>query len=490
MKKWQKAVFIVVLTVFVGASVWMTFNSVSRDTFEYAYREDIGGQGFDGWVFDGFNGNHTTEEINIDYVTDKNGNDPDTSKPIVAVSDYTLVSDEYVKYIYIGASVRHIDERAFFYCKQLRAVYVDEDNPYYTDIDGILFTKDMKKMLLYPICRCTQIVYSDIEQFGEVRNIGLDLKETLSVSGADNEAMFLNFKSKVSDDITSEMFDDLLEKGVTAPYIGTYYILRDRAEDSLTVDKAWSCDEVYTIPDGVERIGNNCFYKCDRLQRIDIPSSVIEIGDMSFFKCSGISLVTLPDGLVSIGDDAFSYCGNMKYSIFIPASVKSVGHHCFYRCGGLKEFYLGAASKSDISLGGSWQPKGENSFSFVPPVFSAVREDSEAYNAERAAEETPQAAEEEGDESPETPKKGFAAFIAKFERDGTNYFVVVLMIIFIFVPSFTFVLIDVVRKMFRKDFLMTKKKKERLKRKQEENERLHKEYFEKLAEEQEEGGKS
>lgn len=64
------------------------------------------------------------------------------------------------------------------------------------------------------------------------------------------------------------------------------------------------------------------------------------------------------------------------------------------------------------------------------------------------------------------------------------------MIIFIFVPSFTFVLIDVVRKMFRKDFLMTKKKKERLKRKQEENERLHKEYFEKLAEEQEEGGKS
>lgn len=47
MKKWQKAVFIVVLTVFVGASVWMTFNSVSRDTFEYAYREDIGGQGFD-----------------------------------------------------------------------------------------------------------------------------------------------------------------------------------------------------------------------------------------------------------------------------------------------------------------------------------------------------------------------------------------------------------------------------------------------------------
>lgn len=485
MKKWQKAVFIVVLAVFVGASVWMTFNSVSRDTFEYAYDEELGG-----WVFDGFNGNQSTEEIHIDYVTDKNGENPDTAKPIVAVSDYTLVSDEYVKYIYIGASVKQIDERAFFYCKQLRAVYVDDDNPYYTDVDGILFTKDMKEMLLYPICRCTQIVYSDIGQFGVVKNIGIDTKETLEISGSDKEAMFLSLKSKVSDDISSEMFDDLLGSGVMTPYIGTYYILRERSGDSLTIDKVWSCDEVYSIPEGVERIADNCFYKCDRLQRIDIPSSVREIGDMSFFKCGGISLVTLPDGLVSIGDDAFSYCKNMKYSIYIPSTVESVGHHCFYQCDGLKEFYLGAASENDISLGGSWQPKGENSLSADPPIFAAVRADSEAYNAKRAAEEAPPPAEPAEDDAPEAPKKGIEAFMARFERDGTNYFAVVLMIIFIFVPSFAFVLVDVIRKMFKEDFLMTKRKKERLRRKQEENERLHREYLEKLAEEQEKGGES
>lgn len=488
MSKFKKALFIIILTVFVGASVWMTFNSVSRDTFEYDYVEDINGEGFSGWVFDGFNGNQTTEEIHIDFVTDKDGNNPDTTKPIAAVSDYTLVSDEYVKYIYIGESVRYIDERAFFYCKQLRGIYVDENNPYYTDVDGILFTKDMKTMLLYPICRCTQIVYDDIKQYGEVKNIGLDLKETITVSGGDTQSMYLDFKGKVSDDISSDMFAEMLENGVTAPYIGTYYILRERTENTLTIEKAWSCDEVYTIPESVERIGDNCFYKCDRLQRIDIPSVTKEIGNMAFFKCYGISLVTLPDGLESIGDDAFSYCENMRYSIYIPSTVKSVGHHCFYQCDALERFYLGAASEDDINLGGSWQPKKENSFKADPPTVAATRQDSESYNLQRAAEETPTQVVEVIDTEQPEEKTGIDAFMAKFERDGTNYFAVVLMIIFIFIPSFTFVLVDVIRKMFKEDFLMSKRKKEKLRMKKEENERIKKEYYEKLAKEKEEGG--
>lgn len=486
MSKFKKALFIIVLTVFVGASVWMTFNSVSRDTFEYDYRENINGEGFSGWVFDGFNGNQYTEEIHIDYVTDKNGENPDTSKPVTAVSDYTLVSDEYVKYIYIGESVRYIDERAFFYCKQLRGVYVDDNNPYYTDVDGILFTKDMKTMLLYPICRCTQIIYDDMEKYGEVKNIGLELKETLVAQGNDTQEMYLSFKGKASDDISREMFDEMLEKGVTAPYIGTYYIIAERSENSVTVEKYWSCDEVYTIPETVERIGDNCFYKCDRLQRIDIPAGTKEIGNMSFFKCFGISLVTLPDGLCSIGDDAFSYCENMRYSIYIPASVKTVGHHCFYQCDSLERFYLGTESENDLTLGGNWQPKSENSFSADKPIMGAARTESDEYNEKRTAENAPTApTPTESEEEPKTEEKtGIEALMAKFEKDGTNYFAVVLMIIFIFVPSFTFVIIDVVRKMFKEDFLMSKRKKEKLRLKKEEAERLKREYLEKLEREE------
>lgn len=501
MSTFKKIIFIFLLVVFVGTSVWLSFNTISRPTYEFEEVTDVAETDIDGWTFIGFNGNQNTEVVNIDYVRDKNGENPDETKPVVAVDSFTFVSDEYVKYIYIGETVQYIDEQAFVYCKQLRAVYVDDNNPWYTDVDGILYTKDMKTMILYPICRCTQIVYDDIERSGEVTNIGLDIKETISASGENLDALYLNFKNQASDDISRTLFDEMLERGVMAPYIGTYYIIKEKTDTSITVDKAWSCDEVYSIPEGVERIAKNCFYKCDRLQRIDIPSTVKEIGDMAFFKCYGISLVTLPDGLVSIGSDAFSYCENMKYAMFIPASVEKIDHHAFYQCDSLEKFFVEDESEETITLGGNWQPKSENAFKADPAIFGASYADFESYNNERIETEQPAVVEpapEEQlpeDEAPvaEQPKNiidKIKAWFESFNVDGTNYFVMAILIILIFIPGMIYIVLEVIRKMFKEDFLMSKKKKEKLKKKQEESERLRREYFEKLEKEKqtEEGG--
>lgn len=492
----KKIAFIVLLVVFVGTSVWLSFNTIVRPTYGFEELTNVAGTDIDGWTFIGFNGNQNTEVVHVDYVRDKNGENPDKSRPVVAVDEYTFVSDEYVKYIYIGETVEYIDERAFVYCKQLRAVYVDENNPNYVDVDGVLYTKDMKKIILYPISYCTQIVYDDIEKTGEVTSIGLDIKETVNASGENPDALYLDFKNKASDDISRPLFDEMLERGVMAPYIGTYYIIKEKTDTSITVEKAWSCDEVYSIPEGVERIGDNCFYKCDRLQRIDIPSTVKEIGEMAFFKCWGISLVNLPDGLVSIGCDAFSYCQNMKYSIFIPASVEEIGHHCFYECHGIERFFLEDASEETISLGGSWQPKSGNAFKADPPVFGASYADFESYNNERTAanqpaeeapvEETPAEEEVPVEAEPKNIIEKIKAWIESFNVEGTNYLIISILVVVIFIPGMISIVLEVIRKMFKEDFLMSKKKKEKLRRKQEENERLRREYLEKLEKEKNE----
>lgn len=494
----KKVIFILSLVLFVGISVFLSFNTVVRPTYEFEELTDVGGSDVDGWAFIGFNGNQNTEVVNIDFVRDEKGENPDKSKPIAAVDSFTFVSDEYVKYIYISDTVQYIDEQAFVYCKQLRGVYVDDNNPWYTDVDGILYTKDMKTMLLYPICRCTQIVYDDIEAAGEVTNIGLDIKETINASGENLDALYLDFKNKASDDISRVLFDEMLERGVMAPYIGTYYIVKENTGTSITVEKAWSCDEVYSIPEGVERIAKNCFYKCDRLQRIDIPSTVKEIGNMAFFKCYGISLVTLPDGLVSIGSDAFSYCENMKYAIFIPESVEKIDHHAFYQCDRLERFYVEDASEETITLGGNWQPKSENAFKADPAIFGASYADFESYNNERIAAEEPPVVEEPvtqevpAEQQASAPSKPtnlidrIKAWFEDFNVDGTNYFVMAILIVFIFIPGMIYVVLEVIRKMFKEDFLMSKKKKEKLIRKREEAERLRREYFEQLEKEKQE----
>ena len=73
----------------------------------------------------GFNGNNNTKEVFIDYVRDEDGNNPDKTKPVSAVGDFTMNTDEYVEVIHIGKDVKYIDETSFFYCKELREITVD-----------------------------------------------------------------------------------------------------------------------------------------------------------------------------------------------------------------------------------------------------------------------------------------------------------------------------------------------------------------------------
>lgn len=325
MKMQWRIVFVVVLTVFVCASVFLSFNAISRPTYEYSEQTNVGGTGVDGLVFDGFNGNPGTAEVRVYHPMVKNASRisvsessyvEDTSRTVVGIDKFTFVSDENMQVCYIGPNVAYIDEQAFFGCFALKAIIVDEANEYFDDIDGVLYTKDLSEIIIYPT----------------------------------NHINYLKEIGKVPED---------------------YYE---------------SNPETYAIPEGVRRVATGCFYKTWGIKEITLPSTLEEIGDMAFFKCQSMQLTVLPDGLKKIGNDSFSYCFEMRGALYIPASVESIGHHCFYKCDALEAFYLGAASENDISLGGKWQPKGENSFKAQEPFFGKTREQAEQYNAAPASE--------------------------------------------------------------------------------------------------------
>ncbi len=477
MKTKQKIIIVFLLVLFIGASVFMSFNMISRPTYEFTYTDNYKDTGKSGYVFDGFNGNGSTSEIHIGHPYSKSGGNwvEDKSADVIAVDNYTLVSDEYVKYIYIGPGVEYIDEQAFVYCKQLRAVYVDDANPNYCDVDGVLYTKDMKTIILYPICRCTQLVYDDIAEYGEVKNIGLDFKESFEITGKDDDELFTSLHKQIrdtnGDDFTRELFDELLERKVAAPYIGTYYVLKEKTENSLKVEKAWSCDEKYTIENGVERIAGNCFYKCDRLVEINIPDTVKEIGNMAFFKCYGTSLLRLPDSLEYIGNDAFSYCENMKYAVYIPKSVTHIGHHAFYKCRNDLVYYMGAESEDGIELGGRWQARSDNRFDADPPLWGMSRDECDKYNQKLYDEDAKAAAEAEKNAQQNDNNSNSS-------KGEVNTLFIKLIMIFFFIPGFIYIGVQVIRALFKEDFLMTARGKKKLEKLKEEKERIHQSYIE------------
>lgn len=132
----------------------------------------------------------------------------------------------------------------------------------------------------------------------------------------------------------------------------------------LEFDKTFTGN--YTVPDGVEVIGDNSFSKC-RLKSIVLPNSVkyigrfafkeclnlskvqfgnglLEIAECAFYRCKSLSSITLPTGLQEIYQGAFIDSG--LSSIIIPDSVKSMGTQIFQECKNLSYVKLPSSLKS------------------------------------------------------------------------------------------------------------------------------------------------
>ena len=102
------------------------------------------------------------------------------------------------------------------------------------------------------------------------------------------------------------------------------------------------------INEGVTSIGEDAFYKCNKLNSIKIPNSVTSIGSYAFYGCSSLTSVTIPNSVTSIGIGAFYNCSSLT-SVTIPNSVTSIGDNAFYGCSGLTSVTI---PNSVTSIGG------------------------------------------------------------------------------------------------------------------------------------------
>ncbi|MBQ6897736.1 MAG: leucine-rich repeat domain-containing protein [Clostridia bacterium] len=320
-----KLLFIIIITVFVGFSLFLSFNSISSD--KYTYKEND-----TGFTLEQFVGQESDIALHIDYVRDAAGT-TDTSKPVTGVREFSMSCNEYVRFIFIGKDVSYLEPHCFYYTKNLFAVIVDPENQNYTSVDGVLYSKDMTEIILHPMRN---------HQYRTAVADGI-------AAPADEETAkaFLNeFTEKYSDEATA---------------------------DAEAYDNQFSGYAYYEIPDTVTRIEASCFSDCEELTHVEIPDSVKEIGSLAFFKCKGFETIAIPDGVESIGSDGFSYCAKVTY-IYVPESVKFIGHHAFYGNLGCDKIYLGAENEDSVETGENWLPKqNERSLKDVEAVYGQKR---------------------------------------------------------------------------------------------------------------------
>lgn len=97
-------------------------------------------------------------------------------------------------------------------------------------------------------------------------------------------------------------------------------------------------DSIY-LPYGLSYIGSCAFESCKELKSIDIPDSVTWLGDAVFNKCSSLEYVKLPKYLENIPSCTFSKCTNLT-TVVLPESLKGISNSVFSECTNLKKIIL------------------------------------------------------------------------------------------------------------------------------------------------------
>lgn len=339
--KAKKILLTLVILVAVSLSMYFSIRTVQNETFEYEKNDT-------GYTLTKFSNTGFIRELDIDYASsisyDEGNSDPETnfnvnkdsSIKVTSVGPYALNCDGTVKVINIGADVEYIDSKAFYSCWSLERIEVDENNPYYCDIDGVLYNKDKTVVMNYP---CNHDQY-----LREKHGISEELNRVTSTE---------EYRQKVQTYVVPSTVETIGELAFA------YVNLR----------------EIY-LPEGLRRVETLGFFK---LHEPGEWSNTPSLDNIYSYKADGVDntaltdkealgkiYLSLPEGLEYIASDAFSYNQVLSY-LYIPESVNYIGHHAFwdtvYKEGGelkgVTEINVAADEESfrKAELGDQWRPQ-------------------------------------------------------------------------------------------------------------------------------------
>lgn len=320
--------------------------------------------------------------------------------PVTSIAS-DVFSNSDVASIRIGKNLTNIDGSTFFNAYNLSYLEVNEENPFFSAENGILYNKDKTTIISVPRnydCNGTFNVKDSVTTIGDyafcqnrsIETFNLGTKIT-SIGNHAFENIFSLPEIKIPDTckkIGDNAFANCtsllrIDFGEGLEEIGAYAfescttLLSLTIPDSLVTinDSAFTSNKslmrIYFSEEGtskLETIGPSAFQMCNSLKGFTAPSSLRNIGVNAFFQCESMTEVTLNEGLYSIGDGAFCYCNNLK-ALTIPSTVTVLEGNPFYECPGLDEetlIFSGENPKFKIVNGAVYSADGTVLHSVLP----------------------------------------------------------------------------------------------------------------------------
>ena len=262
---------------------------------------------------------------------------------------------ETVETITLGKSVEHIEYDMFRANTALREISVSADNPNYTSVDGVVYSKDMSTLVAYPLGKTG--TYTVPAETTNIDILNDRIYDQISIEFAEDSRSYVTVDGVTyTADMKKVMFCDPKKSGAyTMP--DSVEQINDRAFadcnklETVRVSQNVT-DIVYgafadctalrsiTLPDTVQSIGGQAFSNCESLIDFNFPAATSQVGDQAFAGSTALQTVTLNDGLQYIGYSAFSGCVQLQ-SISIPDSVTTIDSYAFENCTALSTLQLG-----------------------------------------------------------------------------------------------------------------------------------------------------
>ncbi len=186
---------------------------------------------------------------------------------------------------------------------------VDEENAFYSSLDGVLFNKDKTTLITYPKHK-TDMVFSLPESVTKIEASAFNQnKHIKTVIFNENLVEICDYAFKECDNLGSISLPDSVKK------IGKEAFL--------------SCDSLTSAHLGcVEEIGREAF-RYTNIKILTIPKTLKKMDIQAFMFNDALTSVTIEEGVEEISSQAFAHCISLE-EVSIPDSVTSIASNAFF----------------------------------------------------------------------------------------------------------------------------------------------------------------
>ena len=202
------------------------------------------------------------------------------------------------------------------------------------DLDGVFYSKNGRRVLMasksisgsYTVCEGVRKIDSDAF-WGCAYLESLVLPEGLESIGHEAFGKCISLRSIVIPETVSEIG--------TNPFLGLDHLAVESKSPFVTTDgmavyadggkrlvSFISDAETFSVPEGVEEIGEKAFSGKSRLCSVILPATLKRIEDEAFFDCDALRSVVIPQSVETIGECAFADCAHLRDVEFLGVPQK------------------------------------------------------------------------------------------------------------------------------------------------------------------------